>query len=222
MRHARDPDEFLEIPRDELRPVVGDDPRPCVRILLFGCLQDDLDLSLRHRLAQGPMDDRPAVAVQHTAQIVERATDVDIGNVDVPVFMRLQGLLETGALLRKLPFPLRQQSSLAQHSPHAGRAHRHDVGIEHHERQAPIALQRILQMEIDDRLLLPFLQPEVPGHPTVVLVRFAISFPPLVELAGCDAEPPDEPSDADLRLLRPASDVIHDLIPHVVRYPDPV
>src|ERR1035441_1841298 len=61
-----------------------------------------------------------------------------------------------------------------------------------------------------------------PGNPTVVLVRLAVSFPPPVELAGCDAEPSDEPSDADLRLLRPAPDVVHDLVPHVVRHPDPV
>src|SRR5712671_1947240 len=77
-------------------------------------------------------------------------------------------------------------------------------------------------MEIDDRLLLPLLHPEIPGNPTVVLVRLAVSFPPPVELAGRYAEPSDEPSDADLRLLRPAPDIIHDLVPHVVWYPDPV
>src|SRR5664279_2665490 len=93
MRHARDPDELLEIPRDELRPVVGNDPGSGVRVPLFGCLQNDLDLSLRHGLAQSPVDDRPAVAVQHTAQVVERAADVDVGNIDMPVLVRLQGCL---------------------------------------------------------------------------------------------------------------------------------
>ena len=51
---------------------------------------------------------------------------------------------------------------------------------------------------------------------------FAVSLPPTVELAGADAQPSDEPSDADLGLLRPAPDEIHDLVPHVVRDPDPV
>src|SRR2546430_8273428 len=76
-------------------------------------------------------------------------------------------------------------------------------------------------MEADDDLLLPLLQPEVAGNPAVVLVHLAIAVPPVVELAGCDIEPPDESPGADLGLLRPAPDEIHDLIPRVVRNPDP-
>ena len=56
-------------------------------------------------------------------------------------------------------------------------------------------------MEIDDRLLLPLFQPEITGNPTVVLVHFAIAFLPAIELAGCDAEPHNEPSYADPGLL---------------------
>src|SRR6266436_3837759 len=41
------------------------------------------------------------------------------------------------ALLRRLPIPLRQQSRLTENPPDAGRAHRHNVGIEHHVRQPP-------------------------------------------------------------------------------------
>src|SRR3954453_6281025 len=68
------------------------------------------------------------------------------------------------------------------------------------ERQPPVALQWILQVEADDGLLLPMLQPEIPGNRAVVLVHLALPFPPVVELAGCDVEPPDEPSGADLGL----------------------
>src|SRR5579863_601216 len=75
-------------------------------------------------------------------------------------------------------------------------------------------------MKIDDRLLLPLLQPKVPGNPTVVLVHLAVAVAPVVELAGPDVEPPDEPSGADAGLVGPAPDEIHDLIPHVVRHPD--
>jgi hypothetical protein len=39
--------------------------------------------------------------------------------------------------------------------------------------------------------------------------------------AGCDVEPPDEPPGADLALVGPAPDEIHDLIPRLVRNPDP-
>ena len=135
--------------------------------------------------------------------------------------MRRQRLLEARALLRRLAVPLRQQSRLPQHPPDAGRTHRHDVGIQHHERQPPVAFQRVLQMEADDGLLLPILQPEIAGNPAVVLVHLAVAFPPVVELAGGDVEPPDEPPGADLGLLRPAPDEIHDLVPRIVRNPDP-
>src|SRR5262249_46885715 len=95
----------------------------------------------------------------------------------------------------------------------AGRADRHDVSIQHHERQPPVALQRVLQVEPDDGLLLPVLQPEIPGNPAVVLVHLAVAFPPVVELAGGDVEPHNEPPGADLGPLRPAPDEIHDLVP---------
>ena len=35
VRHARDANELLEVLGDELRPVVGDDPRPRLRVLLL-------------------------------------------------------------------------------------------------------------------------------------------------------------------------------------------
>src|SRR5216684_3421819 len=76
-------------------------------------------------------------------------------------------------------------------------------------------------MESDDGLLFPILQPEIPGNPAVVLVHLAVALPPVVELAGGDIEPPDEPPGADLGHLRPAPDEIHDLIPRIVRNPDP-
>ena len=76
-------------------------------------------------------------------------------------------------------------------------------------------------MKADDGLLLPILQPEIAGNPAVVLVHLPVAFPPVVELAGGDVEPPNEPPGADLGLLRPAPDEIHDLIPRIVRDPDP-
>src|SRR5262249_22513711 len=76
-------------------------------------------------------------------------------------------------------------------------------------------------MDPDDGLLLPLLQPEIAGNPAVVLVHFSVAFPPVVELAGGDVEPLNEPPGADLGLLRPAPDEIHDLVPRIVRNPDP-
>ena len=47
------------------------------------------------------------------------------------------------------------------------------------------------------------------------------ALPPVVELTCSDAQPVNESSSADLGLLRPAPDEIHDLIPRIVRNPDP-
>src|SRR5882724_7264346 len=109
----------------------------------------------------------------------------------------------------------------ADEPPDAGRTHRHNVCVQHHKRQPPIAFRRVLQMEADDGLLLPILQPEIAGNPAVVLVHLAVAIPPVVELAGGDVEPHDKPPGADLSLLRPAPDKVNYLIPRIVRNPDP-
>ena len=54
-----------------------------------------------------------------------------------------------------------------------------------------------------------------------MLVDLAVALALVVELAGRDVEPPDEPPGTDLGLLRPAPDEIHDLVPRIVRNPDP-
>ena len=76
-------------------------------------------------------------------------------------------------------------------------------------------------MEADDSLLLLILQPEIAGNPAVVLIHLAVAFPPVVELAGGDIEPHDKLPGADLGFLRPAPDEVNDLIPRIVRNPDP-
>src|SRR5215469_12403168 len=180
---------------------------------------NDLDVGLGHPLPQIPVHDVATAALQNAAQVVERPADVDVRHVDMPVLMRCHRLLKARALLRRLAVPLGQKSCLPQHAPYAGRTHRHDICVEHHERQPAVTLHRVLQMKADDGLLLPILQPEVAGNPAVVLVHLPVAFPPVVELASGDVEPPNEPPRADLGLLRPAPDEIHDLIPRIVRNP---
>src|ERR1700730_16989498 len=74
-------------------------------------------------------------------------------------------------------------------------------------------------MKINDGRFFPHLQPEISGHPTVVLIRSSIALAPVVELTGSHAQPTDESSGADLGLLRPAPGEIHHLIPHIRRHP---
>ena len=51
------------------------------------------------------MYEETAEPVQNAAQVIEGAAQVDVGNVDVPVLMRLQWLLETGPLARRFALP---------------------------------------------------------------------------------------------------------------------
>ena len=219
MRHARDANELLQIAGNELRAIVRDNAWLCFRVLFLGAFENYFDISFPHRLAQIPMHKETAEPVQNAAQVVERAAQVDVGNVDVPVLVRLRRLLETTPLARRSPLPPRQQSSLLQHPPNARWTDGDNVSVKHHERQPPITLQRILQVEADDRFFLPRLQPEIPGNPTVVLVDAPVPLPPVIELASGHAQPLDKPSDTDLRPFRPAPDEIHHLVPHIRRHP---
>src|SRR6266853_3573437 len=160
-----------------------------------------------------------AIAIQNTAQVIERAAHVDIGNIDVPVLVRMRWLLEARPFTRQFALPPREQSCPLKYSPNAGWADSHNVGVQHHECQSTIAFQRVLQVEVDDRVLLPRLQPEITRNPTVVLIDATVALSPVVELAGAHAQPMDESSDGDLRFFRPAPDEIHHLVTHIVRYP---
>ena len=94
MGHSGDPDKFLEIFGNELRPVVGNYPWAGSRVFLFGALQNDLNVWFGHLLSDLPMDDGTATAIQEAAQVVEGATDVEIRDIDVPMLMRSAGLLK--------------------------------------------------------------------------------------------------------------------------------
>ena len=90
---------LLEVLCDELRPVVGNDSRFNARILLFGTLQNDLDVSLGHPFAKIPMNQETAVAVQDAAQVVERRANVQVGNINMPMLVRLRRLFKTRPFL---------------------------------------------------------------------------------------------------------------------------
>jgi hypothetical protein len=53
------------------------------------------------------MHEEAPEAVQNAAQVIERAAQVDVGNIDMPVLMRLQRLLETTSLARWALLPPR-------------------------------------------------------------------------------------------------------------------
>lgn len=105
MCHARDANELLEVTCDELWPIVGDDTRLCIRVLFLGSFENHLDVGLPHRLSQIPVHDGTTVSIQNAAQVIEGPAHVDIGDIDMPMLMRLERLLEAGALTRRFDFP---------------------------------------------------------------------------------------------------------------------
>ena len=68
-------------------------------------------------------------------------------------------------------------------------AARDQVRIEHHVRESAIAVQRMIQMELDDGLFLCVGQPMVARNLGIVFVRLAIAASPLVEGAAVDLGP---------------------------------
>ena len=101
MGHAADSNKLLEVPRDELRAVVGNDPRASFRVLFLRHLENDLDIGFFHLLANIPVNDRPTVAVQDRGDEVKRTADVQIGDIDMPVRMGTYGLVKPGSFLRR-------------------------------------------------------------------------------------------------------------------------
>ena len=112
MGHARLPNELLEVLGDKLRPVVRDDPRPRLRMFLARHLQDALDVGFCHTFADFPVHNGPAGAVEHRAEVVESAAQVQVRDVDMPMFMRMYRLHKAGALLARAFVPSRQQAGL--------------------------------------------------------------------------------------------------------------
>src|SRR4051812_13831990 len=113
------------------------------------------------------------------------------------------------------------QSGVAEHTVDARGADGDGVGVEHHEGEPPVALQRMARVEVEDRSLLPGLEPPVAGHQRVVLVGQPVARPPTVELAGGDTEPGDEPSSGDLGAIGPAADEVDDGVAGIVGNPCP-
>ena len=101
MCHAECSDELFEVAGDELGSVVGDEARLGVGIQLVGALEDDLDVVLGHAFADLPVDDGSAVSVEDAAEVVERSSYVEVGDVGMPVLVGLCGLLEASAFGRR-------------------------------------------------------------------------------------------------------------------------
>jgi hypothetical protein len=172
-----------------------------------------------HIRANLPVHDRSAATIEQAAKEEERSPNVDIGNVDVPVLVRTERLLEAGSLERRFDVMPLHQPGVAEHSVHARGTSRHYIGIEHHEGETPVTFKRIFVVELDDGLLFPVYEPPVAGNPAIMLVDLAIALPPVIELALAQADPLNELLGRDLRPIRPIANVVDDLVTGVVGNP---
>jgi hypothetical protein len=97
---------------------------------------------------------------------------------------------------------------------------RSDVAIKHHEGESAIALQREPMVEVDDRVLLPLLEPVITGDKHVVFVGFAVAISPLVILGAGEFHPAhQEQQRTDLGAGREPRDEVDDIVTGVVGNP---
>jgi hypothetical protein len=96
---------------------------------------------------------------------------------------------------------------LLKHAIDARRADGYHVVVEYHEGQAAIPL-RMTVVEIDNSLFFPVLEPLVVGDFAVVLVDFAVTVLPVVELARAQTKPSPKPTPWKLRVVGLMLDVV--------------
>jgi hypothetical protein len=82
-----------------------------------------------------------------------------------------------------------------------------------------VTFEPVLASKSADALLFVVGEPVVARHPGVVLVDFAEAMLPVVELARTDADPGQEATDGNIRLVAPNPDEIDQLIAGVVGDP---
>ena len=113
------------------------------------------------------------------------------------------------------------QPGVAEHSVDARRTHGDDIGVEHHEGESPVAFQGMGGVVIQDGLLLPGFEPPIARGECIVLIDQSVASPPVVELAGGNAEPVDEPPEGDLSALGPVPHEVDDGVAGVMGNPGP-
>jgi hypothetical protein len=130
------------------------------------------------------VDQEAAATIQEAAQLVERTGDIEVGDIDMPVFVRQKRLDKTLALAGDLGRVAVEQTGLLENPVDTGRAARDDVLVDHHESQAAITLQWEARMEVADGLFLLVLQPVIARNPGIMFVGLAVAVLPGVPRGG--------------------------------------
>ena len=198
-----------------MRAIIGNDPGPGLGNGFLSPLKDNFDILLLHLFANFPMDDGAAESIEDGAKVVESTGDIEVGEVDMPMLMGLQRLLEASTFegIRRLPSS--HQTGLTEDLVGRRRANGDDVFIEHHVSQAPIAHLGMFHEISHNGLLFPFLQPMIAGDSLVVFINLTVAPLPFVVFSPGDADSGQKVADGQDRFNAPLLDKIDKLITHI-------
>ncbi len=107
------------------------------------------------------------------AEEQERARDIDVADVNMPVLVRCERLHEPGSFLRRNRSRAGQHSSRLEHAVGTRWTANNHVGVDHHVGQSTVSFQWIFPREGEDSFAFIRRQPMVARNPSVVLVDLA-------------------------------------------------
>lgn len=113
-----------------------------------------------------------------------------------------------------------EPAGLLQDAVHRGWGDGHDIVVEHHEGQPPIAVQRVSVVIGDDGFFLPLFQPPITRNFAIVLVGLTVAVLPLMELTRTEVHPAKQPFGCQLGTVGPVFDVSDDFVPDIVGNPN--
>ena len=107
----------------------------------------------------------------------------------MPVLVGVEWLIEPATLARRHTAGSADQAGTLQHSVDGCWTGGNYISIDHHKRASAISIQGVLGGELDNRVVLPTLEPVIAGNQGVMLVGLAVSLLPAEVLAVKDPDP---------------------------------
>ena len=120
------------------------------------------------------MDDVTATPVQDAAQVIKGTANIDVRDVNMPVFMGLKRLNETAPLFGGFTIPAPDQICRTQNTINAAGTDCNNILVEHHKGQTPIPFQPMVEVEVNNSPLLTVLQPKIDKATSFLI------FPPII------------------------------------------
>ena len=215
MLHPTKTNEMFEITGDKLRAIVTDHPWLSMREFLPCPLQNGFNICFRHDWADFPVNDVATVPIYNRTLIIERATDIDVGDVNVPMLVRLLGLMKTRAFLGRLGRCRPQQTRGTQYPIDAAGTNGGNLLVQHHVGQTAISNLTMVNIVVDDGRLFLLSEPMLFGLHAVGLIFLPLSADPIVVFAAADTQPVGKHSHIVARLALPCLYKCHDFIPRL-------